>query len=357
MVIGRHEQEYQHGPHRDCPQTGADGVFAQARADLLLADDVERHRKRARTQHQRQVFRLALGESGDPHLLANRLGYLRASLDAVVEHHRQDLAHVLLGQVEEDVAPFRAQEEQHLRAAGEGIAVHPRVVDEFPRQPFLILDDRVAEELIHPVRVLLVDTAQHGARRQYAGIAQAAARAQEVPGIGALVLVERGLAVRVHQVESQPALADDEVAHPFRVRRAGQLDDDPVVGHPVDRRFGQSELVDAVEEYLQGAVERIPSVGVAERSQLVLQLLEVRLDQHVHAALQVQSELQAAGRQLLEVQQPLAVIGLQCAQQRRLASESVEERLHRPRRRHRPPFEPVLIPRGAAQEAQVLRYR
>ena len=99
-------------------------------------------------------------------------------------------------------------------------------------------------------------------------------------------------------------LPENETAHPFRVRGARHLHHDLVVAALTDLRLGHAELVDAVVEHLQGAPQRAILLHGAERcAGLLAEAGQVGFDHHVHAAAQIEAELNAARAQVLQRQQ------------------------------------------------------
>ncbi len=77
----------------------------------------------------------------------------------------------------------------------------------------------------------------------------------------------------------------DDVHGALRIPDAGELDDDPLVAHLLDHRLLHAELVDALPEHGEGQVDVARDVA-GDPVRLV------EFEPEVHAALQVEPELQ-----------------------------------------------------------------
>ncbi len=97
--------------------------------------------------------------------------------------------------------------------------------------------------------------------------------------------------------ELQKRRPADEVLRALLVLESRQLDDDTIVALALDRRLGNTELVDPVADDFESPVHGV--LGLVRRQPLL-----VHLKNQVHSALQVQSQLQRLVLQSLDLLRP-----------------------------------------------------
>ncbi len=255
--------------------------------------------------------------------------------------------------------------------AGQVVARDLGVADEGAVEADFLAQHRVALVLVDAVGVLLEDAAQHralGQQLEHLLVAHVARRVEQHGVAGLLVGPDHGERVRVGDVEGQEALAHDEPAHRLGVGGTGDLDDDLVVALAPDRGLGEAELVDAVVQHLQRPAHVVLAVKLRERLvvrplflghrvlQRLLQRGEIGLDDDVHAAAQVEAELQRARAQALQAGEVRAVAVLDRSLEVGPAGPGREDLAHGPRGRHGLARGAVAVPRLAGEEREFFRH-
>ena len=265
-------------------------------ASWLLMSDGDG--QRPGLEHDREVGRLGGPEAGDPHVLPDRVLYRRLRLDVVVEDHGHHLAPVLAGELVEDVTASSVEPEDDFRTVRQRIRPYRGVLNTLAIEPRLGRKHGVSDRLVDPEGVLLNHPPQDhvvAEQRLERRVGHRRPVGIEIgPQVGLLELDELGEGLLIDDVEREPPLSDDDPPDTLGVRGARHLHQDPVAGRAAfatDHRLAHSELVDAVGEHFENALDRVVPLFDAEAVALgLLERREVGFEAHPHAALQVEAE-------------------------------------------------------------------
>ena len=219
---------------------GANRVGAQRRTHRALFQVLDARRQRARTQRQRQVLRLLLGEAaGDAAFIVNLLldgGHFH---HLVVEHHGQPLAHVRAGERGKPPSAFAGQRELHVADAHSHRVPASAVRRSLPLTADARLITQYSLGVVLSARSDVAALHQHGIRGKQAAV-----------GLHRFLLAGVGAADRLPDFQHRGGLHD--FFHARRIVNARQLHQDLVVAQSVllDHRLADAELVNAVADGL-----------------------------------------------------------------------------------------------------------